>query len=709
MKSPLILRIFKEGQLLEVKQFDLEQIVIGRNAEVQLDLNHDSVASIHSLIELRDNGYYICDLGSQSGTFLNGKSILDEAIASGDEIQIGPFKIVFFVGIPKPKAVVPDSIISIAQPPKSESLGVSPVVNAPEKLREEPAVVPVEQIVTPKISPKVPLSQPEKVSPVMEASGAEIIPVEKPVIRKSARVNVPLKKVKTGKTFAPVSEVQDLRSFVKPSKGNVVEVMVCWKERIIETYHFKNKGVVKLGTDINVPDSSIRFGHKFITISQSVNILLTPDMGAEVITSVGTYKLEELLKTGKAQLQSGNAQIRLDQSEVVFINLPNSGLKLIVRFIPAPPVLPLVPPLFFSSSEITGLIMALIIVGLLGVYIEANNSRIQEDAKLEDLTRTASIIFNTTPTPIPTPALPEATPTPPPVAATPVPTPDKIKVADEKKEAVKKGPPAEVKNMGQAQVAKKAAEVAPIPNSQNKPKKFTSSIKQGGAIKLGEKAGANAQSANKDVSKMGLFSAFGGGGIRGKLDQAYSGAGDLLGEADKATGASGMAANRAGDDLGSKFKDNGAGGKGISTQGIAGIGTKGRSNGQSAYGSENGFGSKTSVAIEAGGAEEDFAGTIDKEAVRRVVKAGYKEIKGCYERELNRLGKTEKLEGKVVIGWDIIAKGKAQNVRVKTSSLGNKNVENCLRERIAGWIFPEPPAGLTAEVAFPFVFRAQEN
>ncbi|RYZ79407.1 MAG: FHA domain-containing protein, partial [Proteobacteria bacterium] len=69
MKSPVILRVFKGNQLVEVKQFDLDQIVIGRKADVGLDLDAEEVSTIHCMIELRDGGYYICDLGSSTGTF----------------------------------------------------------------------------------------------------------------------------------------------------------------------------------------------------------------------------------------------------------------------------------------------------------------------------------------------------------------------------------------------------------------------------------------------------------------------------------------------------------------------------------------------------------------------------------------------------------------------------------------------------------------
>ena len=111
MKSPIILRIFKKDQLLEVKQFESDQIIFGHDADVTVDLNDVEISPIHCLVELRDSGYYLCDMGSISGTKKNGKSILDEPISSGDNIELGPFRIHFFVGAPKVK-IVPPSVVA---------------------------------------------------------------------------------------------------------------------------------------------------------------------------------------------------------------------------------------------------------------------------------------------------------------------------------------------------------------------------------------------------------------------------------------------------------------------------------------------------------------------------------------------------------------------------------------------------------------------
>ncbi|WP_374032142.1 FHA domain-containing protein [Bdellovibrio bacteriovorus] len=116
--------------------------MIGHNAEVHLDLDADGVSPIHCLIELRDNGWYVCDLGSSQGTFKNGQAVLDEAIASGDEIEVGPFRIAFFVGVPKPK-VVPGAPVSEAAAPVAE-------VPAPPPPKPEPSMPPAAVVKTEK-------------------------------------------------------------------------------------------------------------------------------------------------------------------------------------------------------------------------------------------------------------------------------------------------------------------------------------------------------------------------------------------------------------------------------------------------------------------------------------------------------------------------------------------------------------------------------
>ncbi|XGC81537.1 AgmX/PglI C-terminal domain-containing protein [Bdellovibrio bacteriovorus] len=664
-----------------MKQFDQDQIVVGHNAEVHLDLDSDAVSPIHCLIELRDNGYYVCDLGSQQGTFKNGQAVLDEMISSGDEIEVGPFKIVFFVGVPKPKAAPGAPAAAVTVTPvdqdKTQRIEIAPM--------PPPAAVKTEEIKV--VPPVIPVEPPKEDKPVIATA-----PV-RPEIRKDKGF---FKKQKKTKTFAPASEIQDLKTYLKPTKGTTVQVVVTWKERILTTYHFRgNKAIrVNAGGDnsIALPEGLVNRGFPIIEMAGGLKVNANADMSVEMVTSSGTRAV------------SAAGGIRVEQNEMACVTLPGGNIHLYIRHVPQAATVPMLP-MMLSSSELTGLVMSLVLVGLLALYISATIPKDWQENKQEEVQRIAQVIFNKPPeaaTPVPTPPPPVPPPVPTPTP-TPTPPPQKVVVSDTTREAQKKG--AVAQKAATNQVAARASEVAPKPMAKDRTKKFTST-RQGGAIKTGQTAGANAQSSNKDISKVGLFSAFGGGGSRAQIDKAYSGAGEVLGMADKASGASGFNEDRAGDDLGSKFKDSGAGGKGTATQGIAGVGTKGRGSGQSAYGASEGFGSKNSVAIEGGGAEESFVGTIDKEAIRRVIRAKKHELQSCYERALNTLQKGTSLEGKIVLSWEIVAQGQARNVKVKSSTLGNRQVENCIRDRLASWTFPEPPPGLVAEVqAYPFVLN----
>lgn len=222
-------------------------------------------------------------------------------------------------------------------------------------------------------------------------------------------------------------------------------------------------------------------------------------------------------------------------------------------------------------------------------------------------------------------------------------------------------------------------------------------------MKTAAKEGANAKSVKPDPMKTGLFSAFGTKGVQSQLDKAYSGTGELQGLADQATGSSGMAENRPGEGIGTRIKE-GASGKGESTVGIAGVGTKGRGTGTTGYGT-GGIGKKGSVEIEVGGDGAGFVGSIDKEAIRRVIREHLREIRSCYERALQR---QPDLYGKIVFSWIIAEKGRVQSAKVTSNDLGNAEVANCIKEKLQTWTFPEPPPNTLAQVdSYPFVFASQ--
>ncbi len=70
-------------------------IIIGRDPNSYLPLNHPAVSFRHAQIVKQDGGLLIRDLNSTNGTYVNSQRVTQAPLKSGDEIQIGPFKLVY--------------------------------------------------------------------------------------------------------------------------------------------------------------------------------------------------------------------------------------------------------------------------------------------------------------------------------------------------------------------------------------------------------------------------------------------------------------------------------------------------------------------------------------------------------------------------------------------------------------------------------------
>ena len=67
-----------------------ESFVLGSSADCQGQIEEPGVAAHHAEITIIDgNSLLLKDLGSQSGTFVNGEEVDEAMLSSGDEIHIG--------------------------------------------------------------------------------------------------------------------------------------------------------------------------------------------------------------------------------------------------------------------------------------------------------------------------------------------------------------------------------------------------------------------------------------------------------------------------------------------------------------------------------------------------------------------------------------------------------------------------------------------
>jgi pSer/pThr/pTyr-binding forkhead associated (FHA) protein len=91
--------IVKRGPNAGSKFFiDSDATVIGRHPESDIFLDDVTVSRKHAEIRRSDEGFTLADVGSLNGTYVNRERVEEASLASGDEIQVGKFKLVFLAG-----------------------------------------------------------------------------------------------------------------------------------------------------------------------------------------------------------------------------------------------------------------------------------------------------------------------------------------------------------------------------------------------------------------------------------------------------------------------------------------------------------------------------------------------------------------------------------------------------------------------------------
>ena len=78
---------------------DSEATEVGRNPDSDIFLDDIAVSHHHSEITRKEGeGFKLNDVGSLNGTYVNKERVEEATLRSGDEIQIGKFKLIFLTG-----------------------------------------------------------------------------------------------------------------------------------------------------------------------------------------------------------------------------------------------------------------------------------------------------------------------------------------------------------------------------------------------------------------------------------------------------------------------------------------------------------------------------------------------------------------------------------------------------------------------------------
>ena len=92
-------------------------------------------------------------------------------------------------------------------------------------------------------------------------------------------------------------------------------------------------------------------------------------------------------------------------------------------------------------------------------------------------------------------------------------------------------------------------------------------------------------------------------------------------------------------------------------------------------------------------------GGLDKDLIRRVVRAHINEVRSCYNAGLT---KDPNLQGRVAVNFVIAGTGKVASAVVQESTIKDASVGNCVAKAVKRWTFPKPRGGGNVIVTYPF-------
>ncbi|OFZ54893.1 MAG: hypothetical protein A2428_11755 [Bdellovibrionales bacterium RIFOXYC1_FULL_54_43] len=93
---------------------------------------------------------------------------------------------------------------------------------------------------------------------------------------------------------------------------------------------------------------------------------------------------------------------------------------------------------------------------------------------------------------------------------------------------------------------------------------------------------------------------------------------------------------------------------------------------------------------------------LTKEQVGEVIHKHLSEIRYCYEAAMLR---ASGIEGRLIVNFTIGGNGVVKSSEVKSSTLPDPALDDCILRRLNTWKFPEPKGRIEVGVSYPFIFK----
>lgn len=113
------------------------------------------------------------------------------------------------------------------------------------------------------------------------------------------------------------------------------------------------------------------------------------------------------------------------------------------------------------------------------------------------------------------------------------------------------------------------------------------------------------------------------------------------------------------------------------------------------------------VPVNVGGDKQkpEYKTPYEQNQVRNTIVKNNQIVQECYLKHLekeNAIG-----SGRVQVDWQIAPSGDTLNPQVVTSTLDDKEMDECIVEKVKAFQFPPPPSDKPVYTTFTYVFRKQ--
>lgn len=655
---PMTFKVYSGDELIRTEELQQDIIKVGKLPSSHLRIDDDNVSRMHAVIEVSGpDEIFIIDLGSASGTIVNGKKVNKCKLESGDEILLGDTRVEVEIGAPAEEAAEP-------APPPAVAAPSAPPAPAP---MPAPAAAPAPAVPNPfaagaalpnpfaaPAAPAAPAGpeDPDQVQYGIVASGPPVSPEEVETTDQAVEVTV----MWGDKSVLNVDHLSPARSYYVGEDQGKVTVDYFLGEEALGT----NRMPVCVETGGGVAAVIPAGATGEITVGDQT-------MSVADLEAQGRLSACGELPGAKQFALPPGATARIHHREFTFVVRPvNAGRRVGAGMTG----IDYTPFLYIGGSM---LVFGLMLV--LFYFAPPSSASLSLDLLNAD-SRLVQYLME-------------------PPETQEEETPDWLQESNQDDDEGGKGKrhKGEEGQMGKKESKKTNNRYAIEGPEDNQDPHMAREAAQEMARNAGVLGTLRSMTGswNSPTSPYGADTALG--------NDPMSALGGLMGDQ--------IGENFGFGGLGLHGTGRGGGGTGEGTIGLGNLGTIGHGGGG---GNGNGYGRGAGgfhgraarvPRIRSGAA--DVRGSLSREVIRRVIRRHINEVRFCYEQELNQ---RPDLEGRVTVRFIIAASGAVQTSLVQASTLRNQRVESCVAGAVRRWTFPAPDGGGIVIVNYPFMLTA---